>query len=126
MVKEFKEFIQRGNVLDMAVGVIMGGAIGAIVTSLVNDVLMPIVGIFLGGLDFANLSFEINDVSINYGSFIQSAVNFFIIAICIFTIVKLLNRFLAKAEKVEKPKKVEVPEDIKLLREIRNELKKKK
>ena len=126
MVKEFKEFIQRGNVLDMAVGVIMGGAIGAIVTSLVNDVLMPIVGIFLGGLDFANLSFEINDVSINYGSFIQSGVNFFIIAICIFTIVKLLNRFLVKAEKVEKPKKVEVPEDIKLLREIRNELKKKK
>lgn len=126
MVKEFKEFIQRGNVLDMAVGVIMGGAIGAIVTSLVNDVLMPIVGIFLGGLDFANLSFEINDVSINYGSFIQSAVNFFIIAICIFTIVKLLNRFLAKEEKVEKPKKAEVPEDIKLLREIRNELKKKK
>ena len=91
-IGEFKKFISQGNVMDMAVGVIMGGAFGKIVTSLVNDMLMPIVGLLLGKVDFSALSFN----GIKYGAFIQSIVDFLIVAVCIFAMVKILEKFKRK------------------------------
>lgn len=91
MLKEFKEFALRGNVLDLAVGVIIGGAFGKIVASLVGDVLMPLTGLFLGGISFADLSIRIGSAQINYGIFIQSIVDFLVIAGVVFFIVKLAN-----------------------------------
>lgn len=125
ILQEFKEFISKGNVIDMAVGVVIGGAFSKIVTSLVNDIIMPLVGIIIGGLDFTSLSIEIKDSKILYGSFIQNIVDFLIIAVCIFTVIKIMNKF-KKQKKVEEPKPVEIPEDIKLLTEIRDLLKKEK
>ena len=122
ILKEFKEFISKGNVIDMAVGVIIGSAFSKIVTSLVNDIIMPLIGIIIGGLDFTSLSIKIKDSEILYGSFIQNIVDFLIIAACIFTVIKILNKFKKKQE--EKPAPVETPEDIKLLTEIRDLLKK--
>lgn len=121
---EFKTFISRGNVVDMAVGVIIGGAFGKIVTSLVNDVLMPVIGVFLGGLDFSDLSIKVGDATIKYGSFIQTIVDFLIVAFCIFMIVKLFESFKKKKEKEteEAPKK---SDEALLLEEIRDLLKKK-
>lgn len=121
---EFKTFISRGNVVDMAVGVIIGGAFGKIVTSLVNDVLMPIIGVFLGGLDFSDLSIKVGDATIKYGSFIQTIVDFLIVAFCIFMIVKLFESFKKKKEEEteEAPKK---SDEVLLLEEIRDLLKKK-
>ena len=121
--KEFKEFISKGNVIDMAVGVIIGSAFSKIVTSLVNDIIMPLIGIIIGGLDFSSLSIKIKDSEILYGSFIQNIVDFLIIAACIFTVIKILNKF-KKQKPIEEPKKTETPEDIKLLTEIRDLLKK--
>ena len=122
-LNEFKEFISRGNVIDMAVGVVIGSAFSKIVTSLVNDIIMPLVGIVIGGLDFTSLSIKIKDSEILYGSFIQNIVDFLIIAACIFTVIKIMNRF-KKQKTAEVPKPVETPEDIKLLTEIRDLLKK--
>ena len=122
---EFKEFISKGNVIDMAVGVVIGSAFSKIVTSLVNDIIMPLVGIIIGGLDFTSLSIKIKDSEILYGSFIQNIVDFLIIAACIFTVIKIINKF-KKQKPVEESKPVETPEDIKLLTEIRNLLKKHK
>lgn len=121
---EFKTFISRGNVVDMAVGVIIGGAFGKIVTSLVNDVLMPVIGVFLGGLDFSDLSIKVGDATIKYGSFIQTIVDFLIVAFCIFMIVKLFESFKKKKEEdtEEAPKK---SDEALLLEEIRDLLKKK-
>ena len=102
MIKEFKEFISRGNVIDLAVGVIIGGAFGKIVSSLVNDVLMPLIGICLGGLDFKGLSLSIGNASISYGVFIQNIVDFLIIAFCIFIFIKLINKINKREEKKEK------------------------
>lgn len=121
---EFKTFISRGNVVDMAVGVIIGGAFGKIVTSLVNDVLMPVIGVFLGGLDFSDLSIKVGDATIKYGSFIQTIVDFLIVAFCIFMIVKLFESFKKKKEEEteEVPKK---SDEVLLLEEIRDLLKKK-
>lgn len=121
---DFKDFISRGNVVDMAVGVIIGGAFGKIVSSLVNDLLMPLVGILLGGVDFSKLSVTIGEAKILYGSFIQTIIDFLIIAFCIFVMVKLFESFRRKEEKKE-----EVPvkgDDIVLLEEIRDLLKEKK
>lgn len=118
---EFKEFISRGNVVDLAVGVIVGGAFGKIVTSLVNDILMPIIGIILGGLNFTSLSFKLGNAIIHYGSFIQNVVDFIIVAFCIFLFVKLVNK-LHKEEKKETKK--EKSDEVKLLEEIRDLLKK--
>ena len=87
-VSEFKEFIAKGDVVDLAVGVIIGGAFGKIVTSLVNDILMPIIGILIGGMDFTNLSIDIIDAKIMYGSFIQQIVDFLIISLCVFIFIK--------------------------------------
>ena len=130
MLKEFKEFISRGNVLDLAVGVIVGAAFSNIVTSLVNNIFTPILGVFFGGIDFSSLKFTIGDANIMYGSFIQSVIDFLITAICIFIIVKIVNRInndLHKLTKKEEEEKKEeepvVSEDIKLLTEIRDLLK---
>jgi len=127
LVKEFKEFAMRGNVMDMAVGVIVGGAFGKIVSSLVDDILMPIVGSLTGGVDFTGLAIKIGDANIKYGSFIQNIVDFLIIAFCIFLFVKALN----KATKAVMPAEEEAPEpeptaEEKLLGEIRDLLKEKK
>lgn len=125
LMNEFKEFISKGNVVDMAVGVIIGSAFSKIVSSLVNDVLMPLIGIIIGGLDFTSLSIKIKDSEILYGSFIQNIVDFLIISICIFTVIKIMNRF-KKHKPDETPKPAEIPEDIKLITEIRDLLKKDK
>ena len=126
MLKEFKEFIARGNVIDLAVGVIIGSAFGKIVTSVVDDLLMPLIGILLGGVDFTSLSFKIKDATITYGNLIQNIIDFLIIAICIFFMVKALSK-LTKKEKEEEaveeaPKK---EENTVLLEEIRDLLKQK-
>lgn len=132
MIKEFKEFISRGNVVDMAVGVIMGSAFGKIVTSLVNDIIMPLVGVLIGGIDFTSLSFKIQDAEVKYGSFIQNIVDFLIVAICIFIFVKIINKLntidVLHKKKKEEPKKEEVKksDEVVLLEEIRDLLKKQK
>ena len=120
-VNEFKTFISRGNVVDMAIGVIIGGAFGKIVSSLVNDILMPLIGIVLGGLDFSSLSIKINDATIAYGNFIQTIVDFLIIAFCIFVMIKIFEKFKTKEEK-KKEEPVKSSEVI-LLEEIRDLLK---
>ena len=94
-----KKFISRGNVVDMAVGVIIGGAFGKIISSLVNDVIMPVIGLLIGGIDFTNLSVKIGEAVIAYGKFIQTVVDFLIVAICIFAVVRLFKRFKKKEEK---------------------------
>lgn len=131
MLKDFKEFAFKGNVLDMAIGVIIGGAFGKIVTSLVNDMIMPIISILTGGINFKNLKFiitpkhgDVAENAIAYGSFIQNVVDFLIIAFCIFLFVRLIEKFKKKEEvKIEAPKKAD---DIVLLEEIRDLLKAKK
>ncbi len=126
IIDEFKTFISRGNVMDLAVGVIIGGAFGKIVTSLVNDILMPIIGMAIGGLNFSDLAINIQDAAIKYGAFIQNIIDFLIVAFCIFMIIKIINKFTAKFEK-EKPATVPVKsEEVKLLEEIRDLLKKQK
>ena len=126
MIKEFKEFIARGNVIDMAVGVIIGGAFGKIVTSIVNDVLMPLIGVVIGGIDFTGLKFKIGEAEVLYGNFLQNVIDFLIIAFCIFILVKIVNKVTRKKEEPsveEKP--APRPEDVVLLEEIRDLLKQK-
>lgn len=127
-IGEFKKFISKGAVLDMAIGVIIGGAFSKIVSSLVNDIFMPLLGIILGGLDFSKLSIKIGDASIMYGSFIQSVVDFFIIAVCIFVMVKVISKIRDKADKKlgieHKKEEKKRDEQIILLEEIRDLLKK--
>ena len=126
MMKEFKEFISRGNVMDMAVGIIIGGAFTAIVGSLVADIIGPIIGMVMGGVDFSSLSVQVGQAVLTYGNFIQAIINFLIVAWVIFMIVKSMNKMKRKEE--EKPAEPEAPaeppEDIVLLREIRDSLKK--
>ena len=131
MVKEFKEFIARGNVMDLAVGVIVGAAFGKIVTSLVNDILMPLIGLILGGIDFTGLSIKVGDAKVMYGNFIQSTIDFLIVAFCIFLVIKAVNKVMDKAKKDTTEENVEdieeaVNDEVKLLEEIRDLLKKKK
>lgn len=124
MLKEFREFIQRGSVIDLAVGVIIGGAFGAIVTSLVNDILMPLVGIVLGGVDFTALSIQVGEATILYGNFIQAIVNFIIIAFVIFLIVRSYNKLQKEEEQEAAPPAPPEPSpEEKLLAEIRDLLK---
>ncbi len=92
MLKEFREFVMRGNVLDLAVGVIIGGAFGKIVSSLVDDIIMPLIGLLLGGIDFSKQAFTIGSASINWGVFIQNVIDFVIVAFVIFLIIKAANR----------------------------------
>ena len=122
-ISEFKEFIAKGNVMDMAVGVIIGGAFGKIVTSLVNDILMPIVGILIGGLDFTGLKVQVGTATITYGNFIQNVVDFLIVAACIFAMLKFLAHFKKTTNEQldqEEPKK---DDTVVLLEEIRDLLK---
>ncbi len=102
MLKEFKDFVMRGNVLDLAVAVIIGGAFGKIVASLVNDVIMPLIGLFMGGVSFVDLSFTVGEAVVKYGAFIQSVVDFLVIAFIIFLIVKAANK-MKKAEAAPAP-----------------------
>ena len=127
MFQEFKKFALKGNVMDMAVGVVIGAAFGKIVSSFVSDIIMPPIGVLTGGVDFSNLAITLKKASettaaitLNYGLFINSVVNFVIIAFSIFIVVKQINKLKKKEE--AKPK--ETPEDIVLLREIRDSLKK--
>lgn len=125
LTKEFKEFISRGNVVDLAVGVIIGGAFGKIVSSLVSDIIMPLIGILLGGADLSALAFNIGDARIAYGSFLQNIIDFLIIGASIFLFVKLINSFNRKKKTEEEP--ATPPKDdrqVALLKEIRDELKK--
>ena len=129
---EFKAFVMRGNVVDMAVGVIIGGAFGKIVTSLVNDIFMPIIGMILGNVNFSSLEIKLGEpvegaeqAAIRYGMFIQEIVNFLIIALCIFMFIKLISKLQKKKE--EAPAPAPVPEPTKeevLLTEIRDALNK--
>lgn len=124
---DFKKFISRGNVIDMAVGVIIGSAFGKIVTSIVNDVLLPFIGGISGGIDFTKLSVQIGDSTVKYGAFIQNVIDFLIIAICVFILTKIVEGLNRKKEKIEE-EQVEVKKDeqIVLLEEIRDLLKEKK
>ena len=99
MLKEFKEFVMRGNVLDLAVAVIIGGAFGKIIGSLVNDILMPLIGLVMGGVNFSELSFMVGEAVVKWGAFVQAIVDFVIIAFVIFMIVKSANA----TKKKEKP-----------------------
>ena len=101
MVKEFKEFVMRGNVMDMAVGVIVGGAFGAIVTSLVDDVIGPVIGMICGGIDFSGLSIKVGSAQLMIGNFIQAIINFLIVAACLFAVIKAINTATKKLKKEE-------------------------
>ncbi|MFA6307382.1 MAG: large-conductance mechanosensitive channel protein MscL [Patescibacteria group bacterium] len=127
MFKEFKKFAIKGNVLDMAVGVIIGAAFGKIVTSFVNDLIMPPISVLTGGVNFSKLAITLKKASdtstaitLNYGAFINTTLDFLIISFSIFIMVKQINKF----KKKEEAKAKEIPEDILLLREIRDTLKK--
>ncbi len=124
MIKEFKKFIARGNVIDLAVGIIVGGAFSKIVSSLVDNIIMPLIGLIIGGIDFTKLSVTIKDATINYGLFIQNVVDFLIVAFCIFLVIKLINKVSKKKEvKKETAKK---SDELIVLEEIRDNLKKQK
>jgi large conductance mechanosensitive channel len=126
-VKEFggfKEFISKGNVIDLAVGVIIGSAFGKIVTSVVNDILMPIIGAVIGGVNFTSLNIKIGDAVINYGSFIQNVFDFLVIALCVYIFVSIINKIVKKKE--EPKKEVKKSDEVLLLEEIRDLLKKNK
>ena len=121
IIGEFKEFIARGNVVDLAVGVIIGSAFGKIVTSLVNDILMPIIGVILGGVNFTNLTLKFKDATISYGNFIQNVIDFLIVAFCIFMFVKTINLLTRRKKKVDEEKVEKTKSDeVILLEEIRD------
>lgn len=121
MFNEFKAFISRGNVLDLAVGVIIGAAFTAIVTSLVDDLINPVIGLIIGGIDFSALSFGVGDAQFMYGNFINAVIKFLIIAWVVFMIVKAVNRMMPKKE--EAPPPPAGPSEVDLLKEIRDTLK---
>ncbi|MCR5645190.1 MAG: large-conductance mechanosensitive channel protein MscL [Bacteroidales bacterium] len=136
LFKEFKEFAVKGNVMDMAIGVVIGGAFGKIVTSLVSDIIMPLIGAATGGLNFTEWKWVIREavmegetvvkpeLTLTWGNFIQVIFDFIIIAFCIFLVVKGLNKLKKKEEPAPEPAPAEPSEDIKLLTEIRDLLKK--
>ncbi|MDQ2066317.1 large-conductance mechanosensitive channel protein MscL [Xinfangfangia sp. CPCC 101601] len=123
MLNEFKTFIARGNVLDLAVGVVIGAAFTAIVTSMVDDIINPLIGLVAGGVDFSGLSFGLGDAQFMYGNFINAVIKFLIVAWVVFLLVKAVNRMMPK--KVEAPAEPAGPTDNELLRDILVELKKK-
>ena len=122
---EFKKFIAKGNIMDMAVGVIMGSAFGKIVSSLVDNILMPLIGVVIGGVDFTDLSIKVKDATVAYGIFIQNIIDFLIIAFCIFIMVKFLEKLNKKKEEEEKSEAPKKDENTVLLEEIRDLLKEK-
>ena len=115
ILKEFRDFINRGNVIDLAVGVIIGGAFNKIISSLVNDLIMPVVGIILGGIDFTNL---------RYGNFIQNVVDFLIVAFCVFIFIRIINKFTAKKEAEAATEPTTDEKILTVLEEIRDQRKK--
>jgi large conductance mechanosensitive channel len=123
MLSEFKKFALRGNVIDLAVGVIIGVAFNAIVTSLVKDIFMPVVGLITGGMDFSGLSYAIGDATITYGNFIQAIFIFLLTALALFLFIRAINR-LKRKEEAAPQAPAELPADIKLLTEIRDLLRK--
>ncbi|MBR3661246.1 MAG: large-conductance mechanosensitive channel protein MscL [Bacilli bacterium] len=126
--EEFKTFISKGNVIDLAVAVVIGNAFNAIVSSLVNDIIMPLVGLIIGGIDFSDIKLTLGEASIMFGKFIQNVVDFLIVALTIFVVVKAFNKLQEKTKKKE-DKKEEAPkkaDDVILLEEIRDLLKKQK
>ena len=130
IISEYKTFISRGNVLDLAVGLVIGNAFNTIVKSLVDDIFMPFIGIIIGGVNFTNLTLRLGDAAIKYGVFIQNIINFLATAFCLFIVVKFMNKLheIKEAkEKKDKKKEEEKPkksEEIILLEEIRDLLKK--
>lgn len=130
ILKEFRDFVNRGNVLDLAVGVIIGGAFNKIISSLVNDLIMPVVGILLGGIDFTNLELTIPNflggssaAHLRYGIFIQNVVDFLIVAFCVFIFIRIINKFTAKKE-AEKTEPTTDEKILAVLQEIRDQRKK--
>ena len=130
LLEEFKAFVMRGNVLDLAVGVIIGGGFGKIVTSLVNDIFMPIIWMIIGNVDFSSLEIKLGEsvegaeqAAIRYGMFIQEIVNFLIIALCIFMVIKVVNKLQKKKEEAPAPAPEPTKEEV-LLTEIRDALNK--
>jgi len=119
LASEFKDFAMKGNVMDLAVGVIIGGAFGKIVSSLVDNVLMPFIGLFLGGIDFSKLAVKIGAAELKYGAFVQSIIDFVIIAFCIFMMIKALNSLKKPAPAAAPPAP---PASEVYLKEIRDEL----
>lgn len=138
IINEFKEFAMRGNVIDMAVGIIIGGAFGKIVSSMVNDVLMPPIGLLIGGLNFSDIKITLKDatvdaagaavpaVTLNIGNFIQTGIDFLILAMCIFLMVKLMNKLKKKEEPAPAPAEPTMSTTDTLLTEIKDLLKEKK
>ena len=125
MVSEFKEFAMKGSLIDMAVGIIIGAATGKMVSTLVENILMPIIGVFMGGVNFQDLSIKIGDAAIGYGAFIQAMIDFIIIAFVVFMILKAINKMKESAAKEEAAAEPEAdPADVALLTEIRDLLKK--
>ncbi len=136
MIQEFKEFALKGNVVDMAVGIVIGGAFATIVTSLVDNIVMPLVSLVSGGTDFTNLFFPLdggeygslkeatdaNAAVLGYGAFIQSCLNFFLIALAIFLAVKVMNRVREQFEKKKEDEPEDPTDEVKLLTEIRDSL----
>ena len=123
MIGEFKQFAMKGNVVDLAVGVVIGGAFGKIVSSLVEDIVMPLVGTLLGGLNFASLALKVGDATLKYGKFLQTCVDFLLVAWAIFMAVKIINR-LKRREPAAAPPPPAPPRQEVLLEEIRDLLKK--
>ena len=120
MLKEFRDFIAKGNVLDLAVAVILGVAFGAIVTSLVNDIIMPLIGIIIGGINFTGLMLQVGTAQVKYGNFIQALVNFLIVAFVIFLIVRSINKMQARFSKPVVVAPPPPPAEVILLTEIRD------
>lgn len=128
MLKEFKEFISKGNVMDMAVGIIIGGAFTAIVTALVDNILMPVIGVITGGHSVEDMSVTVGNATIGYGAFLQAVIDFLLVAFVLFMIIRSMNKAKAAMIKKEEEAPAEpepVPEDIALLTEIRDLLKNK-
>jgi large conductance mechanosensitive channel len=119
MIKEFKEFIMRGNVIDLAVAVIIGAAFTAIVNSLVNDIIMPIIGVLLGGVDFTSLAVTVGEATITYGNFIQAIINFLLVALVLFLLIRAINRMSRKKEEAPAAPPEPTTEE-RLLAEIRD------
>ena len=125
MFKEFKEFAMKGNIMDLAVGVVMGSAFSKIVSSVVDDLLMPVIGVVIGGIDFSSLKITFKNADIRYGLLLNNIINFLIISLCIFIIVKIINKLTRKEVKKDNAvKEVKKSNEVILLEEIRDEIKK--
>lgn len=125
MISEFKEFAIKGSLIDMAVGIIIGAATGKMVSTLVDNILMPLIGVFMGGVNFQELSIKVGDAAIGYGAFIQAMIDFIIIAFVVFMILKAINKMKESAAKEAAAAEPEAdPADVALLTEIRDLLKK--